>query len=126
MSNIKLIRLLSGEELIAEVVSDTRFLLDSTHEVEVAPDNKGPIIVKNPHIIVAQHGENGQIKIGMAPWVIYKDKDAIITIRENAIVFVAEADPKLVSQLSRLTSPIDTSLAPSVHGGSSLILPSKY
>jgi hypothetical protein len=106
---VKLIRLISGEELISEVVADQtpKLLLSSDsggNSAEINTD-RGSVVLKNPYIVVTQQ-QGEQLKMGMAPWVVYRDKDALVTIRETAIIFVGDADDRLVAQYTQATSPI--------------------
>jgi len=68
--NVKLIRVVTGEEIVAEVVSETDDTITVQNGLVVLPTNNG---------------------VGFAPWatVISKD-DPEITVSRNHLVYVAE------------------------------------
>jgi hypothetical protein len=68
--NVKLIRVVTGEEIVAEVVSETDDTITVQNALVVLPTNNG---------------------VGFAPWatVISKD-DPEITVSRNHLVYVAE------------------------------------
>jgi len=68
--NVKLIRVVTGEEIVAEVVSETDDTITVQNALVVLPTNNG---------------------VGFAPWatVISKDEPEIIVSR-NHLVYVAE------------------------------------
>jgi len=68
--NVKLIRVVTGEEIVAEVVSETDDTITVQNGLVVLPTNNG---------------------VGFAPWatVISKDKPEI-TVSRNHLVYVAE------------------------------------
>jgi hypothetical protein len=98
---VKLIRLLSGEELITEVISNRPRLLLSdsvTAEQDSEEFSKGPVTIKNPLAIIARDDGQGNMGLTFQPWIVFRDKEPVMTIRETALVYVIEADPKLVKQ----------------------------
>ena len=124
---VVLVRLTSGEELIGERVDEQGVpLLLAETGVKFEERHEGPVTLKNPHIIVPQQAEGGQIRIAMAPWVFYfRGKDHVVPIRAEAIVFCIPAEERLVLQLQQMVSPIDLSAtkAAQAPGPSGLILP---
>jgi hypothetical protein len=110
------VRLTTGEEVIGELVPRQKpvFLDDGLSINSSIEENydigSGPITLKNPHIVVPQQAGEGQIRIGMAPWVFYfRGEDYEVTIREASIVFAMPAEKKLADQLAKLLSPLDLS-----------------
>lgn len=80
MADVKLIRMHSGEDVLAAIVKD---------------DGISITIVN----AVVHGGINSRGKIGMAPWVpILSKTDKEITIDKKFVVFVAAADDTVVSQ----------------------------
>jgi hypothetical protein len=72
MINVKLFRIVTGEEVIAEVVSE---------------DDKF-VTIKNGLVVIP----TGQ-SVGFAPWAMVIDKDnPDITVSRNHIVYIAEVD----------------------------------
>jgi len=87
--NVKLIRMWSGEDVIADLVGD---LMDS-------------IVIRNP--IVAIPAGNGQM--GFAPWSpLLKGKDEEIEIKKTYVVYIAETQEQIVEQYSQMFSKIAT------------------
>jgi len=84
--NVKLIRMWSGEDVIA----------DLTEEDDC-------IVVSNP--IVAIPSGNGQL--GFAPWSpLLKGKDEEIKISKSYVVYVADTQEQIVDQYEQMFSPI--------------------
>jgi hypothetical protein len=85
--NVKLIRMWSGEDVIADQVGD---LTDS-------------IIVRNP--IVAIPAGNGQM--GFAPWSpLLKDKNIDLEVSKKYVVYISEAQEQIVEQYEQMFSVI--------------------
>lgn len=75
MSNIKCIKLISGEEIIADIDQSV----------------DGLLILKNPLLIMMVPNQNNQFGIGLAPFCAYA-KDPQIPIREGAVVTIFDPD----------------------------------
>ena len=85
--NIKLIRMWSGEDVIADVK-------DNLTEI---------VVICNP--IVAVPSGNGQI--GFAPWSpLLKGRDEEIEITKKYIVYISEAQEQIVEQYEQMFSVI--------------------
>jgi len=86
--NVKLIRVVTGEEVVAEVVSET----DDT------------ITIKNG-LVVLPTGQN----VGFAPWatVISKD-DPEITMSRNHVIYVVELQDDVASKYKEMFGNIIT------------------
>jgi len=86
--NVKLIRVVTGEEVVAEVVSET----DDT------------ITIKNG-LVVLPTGQN----VGFAPWatVISKD-DPEITMSRNHVIYVVEVQDDVASKYKEMCDNIIT------------------
>ena len=76
--NVKLIRVVTGEEIVAEVVSETDDTITVQNALVVLPTNNG---------------------VGFAPWatVVSKD-DPEITVSRNHLVYVAEVQEDVASK----------------------------
>ena len=84
--NVKLIRMWSGEDVIADLVEED----DS-------------IVVSNP--IVAIPSGNGQL--GFAPWSpLLKDKGEKIKVSKSYVVYIADTQEQIVEQYEQMFSPI--------------------
>jgi hypothetical protein len=85
--NVKLIRMWSGEDVIADLVGDLT-------------DN---IVIRNP--IVAIPTGNGQM--GFAPWSpLLKEKDVDIEVTKKYVVYITEAQEQIVEQYEQMFSVI--------------------
>jgi hypothetical protein len=85
--NVKLIRMWSGEDVIADQVGDS----------------EDQIVIRNP--IVAIPAGNGQM--GFAPWSpLLKDKDVDLEISKSYVVYISEAQDQIVEQYEQMFSVI--------------------
>jgi len=85
--NVKLIRMWSGEDVIADLIEDA----DQS------------ITITNP--IVAIPSGNGQL--GFAPWSpLLKDKNEEISVKKSYVVYVADTQEQIVEQYEQMFSPI--------------------
>ena len=87
--NVKLIRMNSGEDVIADLISQ---------EAET-------LVLSNPIVLVP--GQGGTL--GFAPWspVISPDVKEI-TIKSNYVVFMSEPNEDVVNNYNQIFSPIVT------------------
>ena len=84
--NVKLIRMWSGEDVIADLVEED----DS-------------IVISNP--IVAIPSGNGQL--GFAPWSpLLKDKGEKIKVSKSYVVYIADTQEQIVEQYEQMFSLI--------------------
>ena len=89
--NVKLIRMWSGEDVIADLIDD------------LADMNEDVIIIQNP--IVAIPAGNGQM--GFAPWSpLLKDKNEELKVTKKYIVYISEAQEQIVDQYEQMFSVI--------------------
>jgi len=87
--NVKLIRMSSGEDVIATIVNET----DSVLEIEDA-------IVAIP---------TGEGKLGFAPWSpIVSKLNKILPVNKNFIVYIADVAEDIVNQYNQMFSKIVT------------------
>lgn len=85
--NVKLLRIVTGEEVIVELLSE----------------DKNTITVKNGLVVIPN--ANG---VGFAPWatVINKQKPEI-TVERKFIVYMVECDDDVVEKYESIFSPIE-------------------
>ena len=89
--NVKLIRMWSGEDVIADLIDDKS---DMGEDV---------IVIANP--IVAIPAGNGQM--GFAPWSpLLKGKNEELNVTKKYVVYIAEAQEQIVEQYSEMFSVI--------------------
>ena len=83
MSNVKLIRLTSGEEVIAKVVEETN----------------GTFQVNKPAIILPA----GQGRLALVPWMPYAETDTMV-IPEKVVAFSIDPKIDLVNEYTSMTT----------------------
>jgi hypothetical protein len=85
--NVKLIRMWSGEDVIADQVGDLG----------------NSIVIRNP--IVAIPAGSGQL--GFAPWSpLLKDKNIDLEVSKTYVVYISEAQEQIVEQYEEMFSLI--------------------
>jgi hypothetical protein len=92
MQNIKLVRLFSGEEILATV--ENGFMV-------------GTIALKSPYILVPGEGGRG---IALSPWMPYCKMDGV-EVNNPAIVFTVDPQDQLRDYYIEVTSGIVTRAA---------------
>jgi len=89
-SNVKLIRMWSGEDVITDLISETE---DS-------------ILIKNP-IVAIPAGQQGQI--AFAPWSpVLCDKIDQLEITRKYVVYISDPQEEIIEQYNKMYSPIET------------------
>ena len=83
MSNIKLVRLITGEEILCKC--------DNT------PTG---VIIKDPMIIVPM----GQGKLGFARWLPYANTEGGVAINTDNVMFIVDPDSELKNQYTSASS----------------------
>jgi hypothetical protein len=86
MANIKYIRLISGEELVSEILSQPGM---SHHEL------------KNPCMIGLVMTPSGQPSLNMQPYLMFSS-DKVIKIKDEHVLFMAEVDIKLLNKYNEI------------------------
>jgi hypothetical protein len=85
--NVKLIRMWSGEDVIADQVGD---LMDT-------------IVIRNPIVAIP----TGNSQMGFAPWSpLLKDKDIDLEVSKKYVVYISEAQEQIVEQYEQMFSLI--------------------
>ena len=88
MIDVKLIRILTGEEIIAEVLSETDDTLTVQNGLVVLPSAQG---------------------VGFAPWATVIDKlNPDITVSKTHVVYIAEVDATVKNKYSEMFGGITT------------------
>lgn len=95
MSDVKLYKLVSGEEVLAKQVSDgsLSFSGDATS-----------IILEDAVTLVYQQTEKGQMSVGFAPFMPYADGS--ITLYTTSIASVAEPKQQIRNEYTRIFTGI--------------------
>ena len=95
--NMKIVRLLSGEELLCKRIEE---------------DENGDVVLVDPVNIFTQNDENGKVSIGIVPFMPYTvpEKNGrleeLVPIKPHFIGFVSNPVDQLVDQYRRATSDI--------------------
>ena len=88
--NVKLIRMWSGEDVIADLVKE----------------NDDSIVISNP-IVIVPSGQQGQV--GLAPWSpLLKGKDTELEVTKRYVVYINEPQEEFISNYTQMFSPIAT------------------
>jgi len=88
--NVKLIKMWSGEDVIANLIKE----------------NDDSIVITNP-IVVVPSGQQGQV--GLAPWSpLLKGKDTELEITKRYVVYINEPQEEFISNYQQMFSPIAT------------------
>ena len=88
--NVKLIKMWSGEDVIADLVKE----------------NDDSIVILNP-IVVVPSGQQGQV--GLAPWSpLLKDKDTELEVTKRYVVYINEPQEEFIDNYKQMFSPIAT------------------
>ena len=86
--NVKLIRMWSGEDVVADLIKE----------------DKDVIVIANP--IVAIPAQQGQI--GFAPWSPLVDKNATLKVTRKYVVYIEDPQDDLVEQYNQMFGNIAT------------------
>jgi len=87
--NVKLIRMWSGEDVVADLVEE----------------KEDTIVLTNPIVAIPQ----GQGQIGFAPWSpLLKGKNEEIELSRNYIVYIAETQTEIEEQYEQMFSLIQS------------------
>jgi len=84
MNKVKVFKLINGEELISEVFN----AFGDSFEL------------KNPATIMLQPTQNGQMGVGIAPYMPYASGN--VSLYKNAIAAEAEPDQSMINEYNRI------------------------
>ena len=91
--NVKLIRMWSGEDVIADLIDD---------KTDIGED---VIVIQNPIVGVP----TGQGQIGFAPWSpLLKEKNEELQVNKKYIVYIADTQEQIEEQYKEMFSLIKT------------------
>lgn len=89
MINVKLFRISTGEEVVAELVSETDISVVMKNGLVVLPTSQGGV--------------------GFAPWTPVIDKDnPEVEVSKNFVVYIAEVDDQVKTKYNEIFSKIIT------------------
>jgi hypothetical protein len=99
--NIKIIRLLNGEEVLAEVVADTGL----------------KVTIKNPIriVVIPNKADPRQPNIGLAPWTEFSDDDTFVLDNQHILLImnpVKEFINQYQATFSKIITPQSSILLP--------------
>jgi hypothetical protein len=89
MADIKLIRFVNGEEIVAEILSE-----DAVH-----------IKVENACAISLAMDQGGKPNLSMQPWSIFST-DKVLDINKQHVMFVTSIDPKIEMKYNEIYGKI--------------------
>lgn len=85
MNQIKLFRLINGEEIVGEVEESSL----------------NTYTIKNPCAIGLVPTASGQVTLNMQPWLIFTDSKSV-TIKEDHVLFKAGVDTKILNKYNEI------------------------
>jgi hypothetical protein len=85
MNNIKLFRLINGEEVVGELEESA----------------SGTYTIKNPCAIGLVPTATGQVTLNMQPWLIFSDSKSV-TIKDDHILFKTGVDIKILNKYNEI------------------------
>lgn len=83
---VKAVKLISGEELVGEVV-------------EESPD---VIALKNVLAILISRGQDGNLGVGFVPFAPYLGQGVVHDFKTNKLIFVKEVDTQMANQYNSI------------------------
>lgn len=83
MSDVTLIKMINGEEIIAKVSNE----------------DEDTITVEKPAIVMLQPGQNNQVQVQMGPWDSFTDKP--IAISKPSVMYIAEPTTELLNSYNQ-------------------------
>tara|TARA_B100000965_G_scaffold323626_1_gene285414 strand:+ start:210 stop:500 length:291 start_codon:yes stop_codon:yes gene_type:complete len=87
--NVKLIRMWSGEDVIADLIKE----------------NDDSIVIQNPIFAVPQ----GEGQVGFAPWSpLLKGRDVEIDVTMRYVVYITDTQDDIIDQYKQMYAPIAT------------------
>mgnify|MGYP001384414804 CR=1 FL=1 len=87
--NVKLIRMWSGEDVIADLIKE----------------NDDSIVIQNPIFAVPQ----GEGQVGFAPWSpLLKGRDIEIDVTKRYVVYITDTQDDIIDQYKEMYAPIAT------------------
>ena len=81
MANIRVVKLISGEDVIADIDENI----------------EGLVILKKPLMVMMIPNQNNQFGIGLAPFCPYA-KDDIVPIRSGAVISIFEPETGMLNE----------------------------
>ena len=96
---IKAIKLVSGEELVAEVLHES--VDETTLEVK-------EITIQNPLAIMIQRAPTGDLNVLLIPFAPYLGRHPTITFPMNRIIFMVEVDEQMRNQYNTVFGGVVT------------------
>ena len=92
--NVKAMKLVSGEELVAEVVKEDLV--------------SGLITIKNPLAIMLSKAPTGDLNVGFVPFAPYLGNDPQIELELSKLQFINEVDEQMKNQYNSIFGGIIT------------------
>lgn len=89
---VKALKLVSGEEIVAEVVAET----------------ETTITLKNPLAIMLSRAQSGDLNVGFVPFAPYLGNEPTIELELDKLQFVNEVDDQMKNQYNSIFGGIVT------------------
>lgn len=95
---VKAVKLISGEELVGEVL----------HEEKGNDGFIEEITLKNVMLILIQRAQDGNLSVGFVPFAPYLGKDVAFDFKHDKLLFVKEVDTQMTNQYNSIFGGIVT------------------
>lgn len=95
---VKAVKLISGEELVGEVL----------HEEKGNDGFIEEITLKNVMLILIQRAQDGNLSVGFVPFAPYLGKEAVFDFKHDKLLFVKEVDTQMTNQYNSIFGGIVT------------------
>lgn len=89
---IKAVKLISGEELVGEVVHEERGNDGFIEEISI----------KNVLAIMIQRAQDGNLGVGFVPFAPYLGKGVTFDFRHDKLLFIKEVDEQMANQYNSI------------------------
>lgn len=90
--NVKALKLISGEEIVAEIVSE----------------EDGVVTLRNPLAIMLSRAQSGDLNVGFVPFAPYLGKEPTIKLEVSKLQFINEVDEQMKNQYNSIFGGIVT------------------
>lgn len=107
MSQVKSFKLLGGEEIVAEVMSENRKNAIIGNNFDETVES---YVLRRPHILQFQPMGNGQLGLAFVPWTLSNPDIERLILPSSAVLVAFDPAPRVERQYLEQTSGIDLSV----------------
>ncbi len=97
---VRLVRLISGEEIIADLAGQMHASLKAVKLSQLS------LHLKEPRIVISQPGPKG-LQIALLPWLPYKKAGLEgVEVSVDSVIFMVELDEQMLNEYIKATSSL--------------------